>query len=167
VIGGPKSVHLASHQAGLVVRNALFRHPVAVEHRAAASITYTDPEIARVGLSEQEARAQARAIRILRWPYRENDRAAATGATAGHIKVITDAGGQILGATIVGAQAGESIALWALALGQRLPIAAMAGLLAPYPTYAEVGKRAAITYFMRGLTSARVRRIIGWLRRFG
>ena len=167
VIGGPKSVHLASHQAGLVVRNALFRHPVAVEHRAAASITYTDPEIARIGLSEQEARAQARAIRILRWPYRENDRAAATGTTAGHIKVITDAGGQILGATIVGAQAGESIALWALALGQRLPIAAMAGLLAPYPTYAEVGKRAAITYFMRGLTSARVRRIIGWLRRFG
>ena len=54
-----------------------------------------------------------------------------------------------------------------LALGQRLPIAAMAGLIAPYPTYAEVGKRAAITYFMRGLTSARVRRIIGWLRRFG
>jgi pyruvate/2-oxoglutarate dehydrogenase complex dihydrolipoamide dehydrogenase (E3) component len=167
VIGGPKSVHLASHQAGLVVRNALFRHPIAVEHRAAASIAYTDPELARIGLTEQEARAKARAIRILRWPYRENDRAAATGATAGHIKVITGSGGQILGATIVGAQASESIALWALALGQRLPIGAMAGLIAPYPSYAEVGKRAAITYFMRGLTSARVRRIIGWLRRFG
>ena len=166
-IGGPRSVHLASHQAGLVIRNALFRHPVAVEHRAAASITYTDPEIARIGLSEQEARAQARVIRILRWPYRENDRAAATGATAGHIKVIAGAGGQILGAAIVGAQAGETIALWALALGQRLPIGAMAGLIAPYPSYAELGKRAAITYFMRGLTSARVRRIIGWLRRFG
>ena len=167
VTGGPRSVHLASHQAGLVVRNALFRHPVTVDHRAAASIAFTDPELARIGLTEHEARAAARAIRILRWPYRENDRAAATGATAGHIKVITDAKGQILGATIVGAQAGENIALWALALGQRLPIAAMAGLIAPYPTYAEVGKRAAITYFMRGLTSARVRRIIGWLRRFG
>jgi pyruvate/2-oxoglutarate dehydrogenase complex dihydrolipoamide dehydrogenase (E3) component len=167
VIGGPKSVHLASHQAGLVVRNALFRTSVAVDHRAAASIAYTDPELARIGLTEQEARAKARGIRILRWPYRENDRAAATGATAGHIKVITDAGGHILGATIVGAQAGETIALWALALGQDLPIGAMAGLIAPYPSYAEVGKRAAITYFMRGLTSARVRRIIGWLRRFG
>lgn len=167
VIGGPRSVHLASHQAGLVVRNALFRHPVTVDHRAAASITFTDPELARIGLTEHAARAAVRAIRILRWPYRENDRAAATGATAGHIKVITDPNGQILGATIVGAQAGENIALWALALGQRLPIAAMASLIAPYPTYAEVGKRAAITYFMRGLTSARVRRIIGWLRRFG
>ena len=167
VIGGPKSVHLASHQAGLVVRNALFRAAVAIDHRAAASVTFTDPELARIGLTEQEARAKNRAIRILRWPYRENDRAAATGATEGHVKVITDAAGHILGATIVGPQAGETIALWALALGQRLHIGAMAGLIAPYPTYGEVGKRAAITYFMRGLTSARVRRIIGWLRRFG
>jgi pyruvate/2-oxoglutarate dehydrogenase complex dihydrolipoamide dehydrogenase (E3) component len=167
VIGGPRSAHLASHQAGLVVRNALFRHPVSVGHRAAASVTFTEPELARIGLTEAEARAKARPIRILRWPYRENDRAAATGATAGHIKVVTDGRGQILGATIVGAQANESIALWGLALGQRLPISAMAGLIAPYPSYAEVGKRAAITYFMRGLTSTRVRRIIGWLRRFG
>src|SRR5215472_1938419 len=166
-IGGPRSVHLASHQAGLVVRNALFRSSVTVDNGAAASVTFTDPELARIGLTEQEAHAKARAIRILRWPYRENDRAAATGATAGHIKIITDAAGRVLGATIVGAQASETIALWALALGQRLNIAAMAGLTAPYPTYAEVGKRAAITYFMRGLTSARVRRIIGWLRRFG
>jgi pyruvate/2-oxoglutarate dehydrogenase complex dihydrolipoamide dehydrogenase (E3) component len=167
VIGGARSTHLASHHAGLVVRNALFRHPIAVEHRAAASVTFTDPELARIGLTENEARAAAGAIRILRWPYSENDRATATGATAGHIKVLTDGRGQILGATIVGAQASENIALWALAIGQRLPIGAMAGLIAPYPTYAEVGKRAAITYFMRGLTSARVRRIIGWLRRFG
>jgi pyruvate/2-oxoglutarate dehydrogenase complex dihydrolipoamide dehydrogenase (E3) component len=168
VIGGAKSTHRASHHAGLVVRNALFRHPIAVDHRAIASVTFTDPELARIGLTEHEARsAGGGAIRVLRWPYGENDRAAATGATVGHIKVVTDGGGQILGATIVGAQASENIALWALAIGQRLPIGAIAGLIAPYPAYAEVGKRAAITYFMRGLTSARVRRIIGWLRRFG
>jgi pyruvate/2-oxoglutarate dehydrogenase complex dihydrolipoamide dehydrogenase (E3) component len=167
VIGGPRSTHLASHHAGLVVRNALFRHPIVVDDRAVSSVTFTDPELARIGLTEQEARAAAGAIRILRWPYSENDRAAATGATAGHIKVVTDGKGQILGATIVGAQASENVALWALAIGQRLPIGAMAGLIAPHPSYAEVGKRAAITYFMRGLTSARVRRIIGWLRRFG
>jgi pyruvate/2-oxoglutarate dehydrogenase complex dihydrolipoamide dehydrogenase (E3) component len=167
VIGGAGSTHLASHHAGLVVRNALFRHPIAVDHRAVASVTFTDPELARIGLTEQEARTAAGAIRILRWPYSENDRAVATGATAGHIKVVADGSGQILGATIVGAQASENITLWALAIGQRLPIGAMAALIAPYPTYAELGKRAAITYFMRGLTSARVRRIIGWLRRFG
>jgi pyruvate/2-oxoglutarate dehydrogenase complex dihydrolipoamide dehydrogenase (E3) component len=167
VIGGPRFTHVATHHAGLVVRNALFRHPVAVDLRAIPRVIFTDPELAQVGLLEDEARAHAGAIRILRWPYRENDRAAATGATNGHIKVITDRRGDILGATIVGARASENIATWALAIGQRLNIAAFAGLTVPYPTYAEVGKRAAITYFMRGLTSARVRRIIEWLRRFG
>jgi pyruvate/2-oxoglutarate dehydrogenase complex dihydrolipoamide dehydrogenase (E3) component len=167
VIEGPKSTHLATHHAGLVVRNALFRHPIAVQSGAIARVTSTDPELAQVGLREDEARAQARSIHVLRWPYRENDRAVATGKTRGHIKVITDRKGAILGATIVGAAAGENIAAWALAISQRLNIAAFAGLVAPYPTYAELGKRAAITYFMRSLTSSRVRRIIALLRRFG
>jgi pyruvate/2-oxoglutarate dehydrogenase complex dihydrolipoamide dehydrogenase (E3) component len=167
VIGGPRFTHVANHHAGLVVRNALFRQPVAVDPRAIPRVIFTDPELAQIGLREDEARVHARAIRILRWPYRENDRAVTAGATNGHIKVITNRRGDILGATIVGAQAAEDIAVWALAVSQRLNIGALAGLVLPYPTYAELGKRAAITYFMRGLTSARVRRIIGWLRRLG
>jgi pyruvate/2-oxoglutarate dehydrogenase complex dihydrolipoamide dehydrogenase (E3) component len=91
----------------------------------------------------------------------------ATEATNGHIKVITDRRGYILGATIVGAGAGEMIATWTLAITQKLNIRAFAGLIVPYPAYGEVGKRAAMTYFMRGLTSNQVRRIIGWLRRLG
>ena len=66
-----------------------------------------------------------------------------------------------------GAQAAENITAWALAINQRLNIEAFAGVIVPYPTYAEVGKRAAMTYFTRGLTSPQLRRIIGWLRRFG
>jgi pyruvate/2-oxoglutarate dehydrogenase complex dihydrolipoamide dehydrogenase (E3) component len=166
-IGGPRFTHAASHHAGLVVRNALFRHPIAINHRAIPRVIFTDPELAQVGLSEDDARGQTGAIRILRWPYRENDRAAATAATKGHIKVITDRRGEVLGASIVGAGASETIAAWALAVGQRLNIGAFASLIIPYPTYAEVGKRAAITYFMRGLTSGQVRRIIGRLRRLG
>ena len=167
VMGGPKFAHVASHHAGLVVRNALFRSKVALDRRALPWVIYTDPELAQIGFLEDEARARAGAIRILRWPYRENDRAVAAGATDGHIKVITDRRGGILGVTIVGAAASENIAIWSLAVGQKLKIGALAGLIAPLPTYAEVGKRAAITYFMRGLTTSRVRRIIGWLRRFG
>jgi len=106
-------------------------------------------------------------LRVLRWPYHENDRAQAERATEGHIKVITTRGGRILGATIVGRNAGELIASWTLAIEQRLNIRAFAGLIVPYPAYGEVGKRAAMTYFMRGLTSNQVRRIIGWLRRLG
>ena len=164
---GPKLSHLAQHQAGLVVRHALFRMPVNTDRHAVPRVTYTDPELAQVGLVEDEARAQAGIIRVLRSPYRENDRARATGATHGHIKIITDRRGDILGVTIVGAGAAENIAAWTLAINQKLNIDAFAGVIVPYPTYAEVGKRAAMTYFNRGLTSPLVRRIIGWLRRFG
>ena len=167
VIGGPKSAHAASHHAGLVVRNVLFRQSVAVDSHAIPRVIFTEPELAQVGLLEDEARARAKNIRILRWPYRENVRARAAGTVNGHVKVITDSQGGILGATIVGAQAGETIATWALAIGQKLNIAALAGCIVPHPTYGEVGKRAAITYFMRGLTNTRVRRIMGWLRRRG
>jgi pyruvate/2-oxoglutarate dehydrogenase complex dihydrolipoamide dehydrogenase (E3) component len=164
---GARFAHAASHHAGLVVRNALFRNTVAIDHHATPRITFTDPELAQIGLLESEARARAGAIRILRWPYRENDRAVTAAAIDGHIKVITDHHGAVLGTTIVGTAASENIAAWTLAISQKLNISALAGLIVPYPTYAEAGKRAAITYFMGGLTSTRVRRIIGWLRRFG
>jgi pyruvate/2-oxoglutarate dehydrogenase complex dihydrolipoamide dehydrogenase (E3) component len=164
---GSKSTHLANYHAELVVRHALFRQQVSVDQRTIPNVTHTDPELAQVGFLEDEARAYAGAIRVLRWPYRENDRAQCTRATKGHIKIITDRRGDILGVTIVGAGAGENIATWALAIAQKLNIRAFAGLIVPYPAYAEVGKRAAMTYFMRGLTNSHVRRIIGWLRRLG
>ena len=164
---GPKSTHLATYHAELVVRHALFRQQTDLDHHTIPTVTHTDPELAQVGFLEDEARAYAGAIRVLRSPYRENDRALATEATNGHIKVIADRKGEILGATIVGAGAGEMIVTWTLAITQKLNIRAFAGLIVPYPAYGEVGKRAAMTYFMRGLTSNQVRRIIGWLRRLG
>ena len=167
VLAGPKLGHLAHHQAGLVIRHALFRIPVRSDRHAVPRVTYTDPQLAQVGALEAAARAKAGALRILRAPYFENDRAQASGVTNGHIKIVAGRRGNILGVTIVGAAAAESIAAWTLAITQKLNIEAMAGLIVPYPSYAEVGKRAAMTYFRRGLTSPLVRRIIGWLRRFG
>ena len=165
--GAPPAAHVASHHAGLVARQVLFRLPAKVNDLAVARVIHTDPELAQVGLVEEEARARQHAIRVLRWPYRENDRAQAAGATDGHVKVVTDRSGGILGVTIVGAQAGENIAAWTLAISENLDIRAVAGLAVPHPSYAEVGKHAAATYFSRGLTPPRVRRIIGWLRRHG
>jgi pyruvate/2-oxoglutarate dehydrogenase complex dihydrolipoamide dehydrogenase (E3) component len=164
---GPNCTHLADYHAELVIRHAVFRQRITVDNRIVPSVTFTDPELAQIGYLEDEARAHSGAIRVLRWPYRENDRAQIERATKGHIKVVVDRGGDILGATIVGARAGENIAAWALAMSQKLNIRAVAGLVVPYPTFGEVGKRAAMTYFMQGLTSSRVRRIIGWLRRLG
>ena len=86
-------------------------------------------------------------MRILRWPYAENDRAQAERKTEGHIKVVVGRNGKILGASIVGANAGEMISLWALALCPRDEPRDIAAFVPPYPTMGEIGKRAAITYF--------------------
>jgi pyruvate/2-oxoglutarate dehydrogenase complex dihydrolipoamide dehydrogenase (E3) component len=153
--------------AGLVIRNALFRLPIGVHKAVVPWVTYTDPELAQVGLREEEARRRYRAIRILRWPYHENDRAQAEGETEGHVKIVTTKRGRIIGVTIVGAHAGELITAWTLAINQRLKVAAWLGLVVPYPTLAEAGKRAALNYYGASLTNTWVRRIIALLRRFG
>jgi pyruvate/2-oxoglutarate dehydrogenase complex dihydrolipoamide dehydrogenase (E3) component len=167
VIGGPQLTHLSSYHAGLVIRNAVFRLPTDRHTGVIPVVMYTDPELAQVGLTADQARAQYRSIHVLRWTYEENDRAQAERETCGHIKVVTGGRGRILGATVVGAQAGELITTWTLAVAQNLNIRALAGLVVPYPTLSEVGKRAAMTYFMPNLTNPWVQRIIGSLRRLG
>ncbi|MBI3704562.1 MAG: FAD-dependent oxidoreductase [Rhizobiales bacterium] len=159
--------HAANYHAGLVIRNALFRLPVAVNNDVIPWVTYTEPELAQCGLTETEARKRGIKIRVLRWPYHDNDRAQAERETKGHIKVITKQNGKILGATIVGDQAGELIATWTLAIAQGLNIRAFTGIVLPYPTLSEIGKRAAIDFFAPSLTRPWVRRIIAWLRIFG
>ncbi len=166
VIGGPQFTHAANYHAGLVIRQILFGLKVAADNDAIPRVTFTDPELAHIGLTEAQARRRRYAIRVLRWPYHENDRAQAEREAQGHVKVVTDRRGRILGATIVGASAGELIAAWTLAISQGLNIRAFTGMVVPYPTLAEIGKRAAITYFTPSLTSPWVHRIISLLRSF-
>jgi pyruvate/2-oxoglutarate dehydrogenase complex dihydrolipoamide dehydrogenase (E3) component len=167
VVGGLQFTHVANAHAGIVIRNALFRLPAKFDPGAVPWVTYTEPELAQVGLTEAEACKSHQRLRILRWPYHENDRAQAERETPGHIKVVTTSRGRILGVTIVGANAGELIGTWTLALRQRLNIRAMADIIMPYPTLAEIGRRAAISYYTPSLTSSFVRRIIKFLRWFG
>ena len=94
-------------------------------------VTYTDPELAQTGITEETARNRRIKFRILRWPYHDNDRAQAERETHGHIKIVTDRKGRILGATIVGAQAGEMISLWSLAIAQGLNVRALTGVVMP------------------------------------
>jgi pyruvate/2-oxoglutarate dehydrogenase complex dihydrolipoamide dehydrogenase (E3) component len=159
--------HAANYHAGLVIRNALFRLPARANNDVIPWVTYTEPELAQSGLTEAEARKRGIKIRILRWPYHDNDRAQVARETHGHIKVITKTNGKIIGITIVGLQAGELISTWTLAIAQGLNIRAFTSIVVPYPTLSEIGKRAAIDYFTPSLTSPWVRRIIAWLRIFG
>lgn len=159
--------HMANYHAGLVIRNALFRLPVKEDTSAIPWVTYTDPELAHVGLDEKSAREKHRNINVLRWPYVENDRAQAERKTDGFIKVVTKKNGKILGATIVGLNAGEIIQMWVLAIGQGMKIKAMTGFVSPYPTLSEISKRAAITYYASSLGNPWIQRAIKFLRIFG
>jgi len=167
VAGGLQFTHVANYHAGIVLRNVLFRLPAKVDTRAIPWVTYTDPELAHVGLTEAQARAAGEGFRILRFPFAENDRAQAERAIEGHIKVVVGRRGRVLGATIVGAHAGELLLPWVLAIAQGLKIGAMAAAVAPYPTLGEVSKRAAGSFYTPTLFSERTRRIVRFLARFG
>lgn len=167
VAGGPQFTHVALYHAGIVIKNALFRLPARVEYRALPWVTYTDPELAQVGLSEAAARAAGRAVRVLRRPFCENDRAQTERDGAGLVKIVTGRDGRVLGASILGAGAGDLILPWALAVSQKLKIGALANLVVPYPTRGEAGKRAAGSFFTPALFSPRTRRIVRLLARFG
>jgi len=167
VAGGPQFTHVALYHAGIVIRNALFRIPAKVEYRALPWVTYTDPELAQVGLTEAAARAIGPAPRVLRWPFAENDRAQTERETDGVVKVVTRGNGRILGASILGAGAGDLILPWALAISQNLKIGALANLIVPYPTRSEASKRAAGSYYTPTLFSPRTRRLVRLLARFG
>jgi len=168
VAGGLQFTHVAGYHAGIVIRNALFKLPAKADTSAAPWVTYTDPELAHVGLTEDEAKkAHGKTIKAVTWPLKDNDRAQAERRTEGMIKVITDKRGKILGASIVGAHAGELIQPWILGVAQKMKISAFAGMIAPYPTLGEIGKRAAGAYYTPSLFSKRTRWLVRLLSKIG
>ena len=168
VTGGYQFTHVAGYHAGLVIRNALFRMPVSVNPDIYPWCTYSDPELAHVGLTEDQAREKfGEKVSVLRWPYHENDRAQAEGETDGLVKVVVRKNGKIVGASICGAHAGDIIQMWALGIANGMKIKDFTGYISPYPTLAEINKRAAGTYFMPKLASPMIRRAVGFLSKFG
>jgi pyruvate/2-oxoglutarate dehydrogenase complex dihydrolipoamide dehydrogenase (E3) component len=166
--GSHQFTHMAGYHAGIVIRRALFRlFWTKVDDRGVPWVTFTDPELAQAGLSEAEAKKRHGDVRVLRWPYAENDRARAERATEGFVKAITTPKGRILGATVVGRQAGELIHVWTLAIQNRMKIGQMAGFIAPYPTLGEISKRAAGSFYTPALFGERTRKIVRFLLRLG
>lgn len=159
--------HSANHQAGLVIRSALFRLPIGLDADPMPRVTFTDPELAAVGMSEDDARAARRPFRILRWPFAESDRAQAERATEGLVKAIVTPRGRVLGCAIAGPHAGELIAPWTLAIRKGLKVQDLAGTVFPYPTLSEASKRAAVEFLRPSAESPWVRRLIRILRLFG
>lgn len=158
--------HLASHQAGIVLRRSLFRMPATTQQRTIRMIS-TQPAIAATGLSEARAREQVRDISVLRWPYADLARAHEAGDGDGFVKLVTDRKGQLLGATVTGARAGELIALLDLSIARKLGMKDVAELVVPHASYADVVRRAALSFRTPLAHRPSVRRLIGFLRRFG
>jgi pyruvate/2-oxoglutarate dehydrogenase complex dihydrolipoamide dehydrogenase (E3) component len=167
VVGGPQFTHLANYHAGIVIRNALFRLKPDASAVNIPRVVYTAPELAQIGMTEAEARKRYRRIRLYRWPYADNDRAQCERETEGFIKVVTRPDGTILGCTIVGAEAGELLQLWVVAMAKDIKLGDITSFVLPYPTLSELSKRVAYTYYLPTLTRSWLRSIIGLLRRFG
>ncbi len=154
--------HVAGYHAGVVIRSILFGLPSTARQDHLPWVTYTDPELAQVGLTEAQARKRHGArLTVVRFPYDEIDRARTDGKTAGLIKVMV-VGGKPVGASIAGAQAGELIGLWALVIANGMRMSAVANMVAPYPTLGEISKRAAGAYFSPKLfDNPFVKRVVG------
>ena len=167
VAGGLQFTHVAGYHAGLIVRNMLFKLGKARDEsaRKAPRVTYTEPEVASVGLTEAGAREAGEAVTIARFEYAENDRAIAERATRGHAKVVVGKGGKVLGAQIAGRAAGDLIGPWALAVSEGLKLSAFTSMIAAYPTLTEVSKRAASAYYTPKLFSDRTKKVVSALNR--
>jgi len=167
VAGGLQFTHVAGYHAGVIIRSALFGLPSKATNRHIPWATYTDPEMAQVGLTEAQAREEfGDKLEVARFEYAENDRARAELKTEGLVKVMV-VKGRPVGASIVGAQAGELIQVWALAIANKLKMAQVAAMVAPYPTLGEVNKRAAGAYFTpRLFENPTVKRVVGLVQKY-
>ncbi len=168
VAGGLQFTHVAGYHAGVIIRSALLGLPSKATERHIPWATYTDPEIAQVGLTEVQAIKEhgKDRVEVLRFDYAENDRARAQLDTTGLIKVMV-VKGRPVGASIVGAQAGELIQTWALVIANKLKIGAVAAMVAPYPTLGEINKRVAGQYYVpRLFENEALKKIVRFVQRF-
>jgi pyruvate/2-oxoglutarate dehydrogenase complex dihydrolipoamide dehydrogenase (E3) component len=164
VAGGYQFTHLAEHHAGIVLRQAVFKLFWAKPSTVVTWCTYTDPELARVGPSEDEAKQQGIAHKVYRFAFDEIDRARAEGETEGFAKLVTDPSGRLIGAAIVGPHAGELIAEAVLAVTKGMKASDLSSAIHAYPTLASINRRAADQRQKEGLTptsKAWIKRIFG------
>jgi pyruvate/2-oxoglutarate dehydrogenase complex dihydrolipoamide dehydrogenase (E3) component/uncharacterized membrane protein YdjX (TVP38/TMEM64 family) len=165
-VAGPyQFTHVAAHQAWYAAVNALFGHlrRFRVDYSVIPSTIFIDPEVARVGLNEQEARERGVAHEVTRYGIDDLDRAITDSAARGFVKVLTTPGhDRILGVTIVGAHAGDLLAEMVLAMRHGLGLEKVLGTIHAYPTLAEANKYVAGEWKRRHAP----RRLLGWLARY-
>jgi pyruvate/2-oxoglutarate dehydrogenase complex dihydrolipoamide dehydrogenase (E3) component len=164
VAGAQFFTHTAGQQGRVIIQNALMPFKTRMEARVLPSCTFTDPELARVGLNEQEAQERNVPHRVIKVPFSGNDRAVCDEDPRGFLKILTPPGkDDILGATLAGAHAGEIIHEIVLSMQAKLGLKALAGMVHIYPTRAEIVRRAADEARREGFTPRLQKILRGYL----
>jgi len=153
--------HFAEHMAKVAVTNAILHVPASLDERHITWTTFTDPELAHVGRSEEELRRDGVKYSVYRFPFTQLDRAITESETTGMVKVLASGWGRILGVSILGVNAGEMIGEYALAMRNGVRLDKVSSTMHPYPTYVLGNRRAADLYVMTKLTPT----IVRWVRR--
>ncbi|WP_051149319.1 FAD-dependent oxidoreductase [Litchfieldella anticariensis] len=165
-VAGPYQLtHASAHQAWHATVNALFGDfkRFAVDYRNLPAVTFTEPEVARVGISEREARQRNIEYEVTRYDFSELDRAIADGRKQGFVKVLTVPGkDRLLGVSIVGHGAGELLGEFTLAMTQGIGLNKLLGTVHPYPTLSEAAKATAGVW----KNAHKPERVLGWLARY-
>jgi len=161
VVGGPMLTHVAGYQGLTAAMNALLRTRRKVDTARVPRVVFTDPELAAVGLSEEQARRElSQAPLVFRHEYADSDRALTAAEAHGFAKLVTDRRGRLLGATIIGPAAGESIAEVARAVGAREKVGSLSQTVHAYPTFTEAPARAAAEWWTHRYLNPRGRRLL-------
>jgi pyruvate/2-oxoglutarate dehydrogenase complex dihydrolipoamide dehydrogenase (E3) component len=167
VTGGLQFTHVADYQAKLVLRNAVFPFAGKADYSSVPWVTYTDPEVARVGLTEDEAKARHGDITTYRYDFADLDRAIVDAEARGFVKIVTRPKGKILGATVVASGAGNLIMPLVLAMRRGIRLPKLSQIVYPYPTMVEGVKRAADNYYREkfaGRSGSFLRKVVRWLK---
>ena len=152
--------HVAGYEAGIALSNIILRLPRKSDYTKVAWCTYTDPEIASIGINEKRAKKDNVEYRILEEQFIENDRALAEGEELGKLKILISPKGKLLGCQIIGPHAGELIHEWVAAVWGGIKLSTIAGAIHVYPTLSEISKRAAGSYFAEKLFSERTKSML-------
>ncbi|TAN41972.1 MAG: mercuric reductase [Nitrospirae bacterium] len=158
VTGAYQFTHAAGYEGGIVISNAIFHLPRKVDYSLFPWCTYSDPELASIGMNEKAAIASGKHYTAWTEEFRANDRAIAGGTEAGQIKMLLDEKERPLGVQILGQHAGDLIGEWITAMNGRINLSVMASSVHPYPTLSEINKKIAGNVFSRWIFSERMKK---------
>jgi pyruvate/2-oxoglutarate dehydrogenase complex dihydrolipoamide dehydrogenase (E3) component len=158
VNGGFQFTHAAGYEGGIVVSNAIFHLPRKTDYTYLPWCTYTDPELASIGMNQKAAAAAGLHTKVWEEPFKDNDRSLAEGENTGRIRLIVDEKEKPLGVQILGPRAGDLISEWVAALNGKVKLSTIAGAIHPYPTIGEINKKVVGALFAPKIFSENIRK---------